>query len=811
MKTSALFFFTLLAYLLGLSESAAQELGNSLTGTVVTTDGKALPFVNVALKESSSQNLITGTVTDGEGFFLLNSAFRGEVILEISSMGYVTFQSQALHLDGTVKRDFGAVKLQEELSSLSEVTVSGMRAQVVFDADKTVVNVEGSPLAEGNTALDVIGRSPGVFVDSDGNINLNGRSGVVVLIDDRQTYMSAADLANFLRAMPAENIKSIEVINNPSSRFDAEGAAGVINLRLKKNDLNGINGNLTAGSRYNGIYAPNLGGSLNLKKGKWTTNSNLNYNEWAQYNDLEILRRFQVEEGISAFDQVARLKLVRKNLFFNGGADYQINTQHSVGINLQASRQDGTEDGLSNTAISNPSNTAIQHLRALNDSHSDNTRYFVNLHYVGELDTLGTKLTSDLDYTLMDAGSLSLLTNRYWTDDLIESGTLGRILTGNEMAYTILTSKVDFTKPLKKGRTLELGVKGSWVKSDNDLQIAKSEEEGGFEPDPNSNQFIYHEQVLAAYGNYKTKVGSKLDLQAGLRTEYSDILGNSVTMNRKNAQQYLDFFPSVSLQQKVTDNYQIGYTINRRITRPNYRLLNPFIFYIDPLTVEQGNPNLTPQYATNLEMNHTIKGMYQVSLGYARTENAFGQIMVQDDETRRTAIQIQNLDVTTNLNLRLIVPVEFAPWYTTNHTLQVSNNTFQSQLGSEMLDVSQVSVMARTQHNLSFSKGWKVEVVGMYLSRNRFGQMVLNPVAWLDAGVTKSFKDDQWSVSLNGSDLLRSQRFTGNILFDQINTDVAQYNNIQAVRLGIRWKFSQGENFRVSQRSGSAEERNRLD
>lgn len=811
MKISTQVFITFFAFLLGLSETAAQSVRNNLTGHVTASEGEALPYTNVALIKKDADAFVTGTITDEEGHFSLEVSFSGEAYLRITSIGYETLETETFKLDGKTQKDFGRINLQEESSMLSEVTVKIARPQVVIEADKTVVNVEGSALAEGNTALDVIGRSPGVFVDADGNINLNGKSGVIVMIDDRQTYMSAGDLANFLRAMPADNIKSIEVINNPSSRFDAEGAAGVINIKLKKNDLNGMNGNLSIGHRYNGLHTPNAGGSINLKKGKWTSNASLNYNEWAQYNDLEILRRFQLEEGVSAFDQDARLKLIRKNVFFNGGLDYQINQNHSVGINLQASRQDGTEDGISHTLISNPTNSDLNNLNANNDGRSDNSRIFGNFHYVGNLDTLGTKISADIDYTRMEAGSSSLLTNRYWLNDQTASGTLDRILTGNEMDYSIYTAKADFTKPFDKGRVLELGVKGSWVKSDNDLQISKSAEEGPFQPDPNSNRFIYHENVLAAYGNYKTKLGEKFGLQAGLRMEYSDILGNSVTMNQRNAQNYLDFFPSVNLQHQVSENYQITYIANRRITRPNYRLLNPFVFYIDPLTVEQGNPGLIPQYSNNFEMNHIIKGTYQISLGYSRTENAFGQIMTQDDESRKTTIQIQNLDVTQNLNLRFILPVEITPWYTTNHTLQVSNNTFQSQLGDEMLDVSQVSMMGRTQHNITLPKGWKLEFVGTYVSRQRYGQMVLNGFGWVDAGFTKSFKDDKWSLSVNGGDIFRTQRFRGNVLFDQINTDIRQYNNVQSVRVGLRWKFSQGENFRVSQRSGSTEERNRLD
>ncbi len=811
MKISTQFFIVSLSFFLGLSELAAQQVNTSITGIVNDDKGQVIPYANVALMEATSDVLLTGAVTDEAGHFLLAVVREGEFYLSISSIGYESFRTEPFDLEHGDQRNFGVLTIKDEAAILGEVTVNAQRTQVVIEADKTVVNVVGTVLAEGNTALDVIGRSPGVFVDSDGNINLNGRSGVSVMLDDRQTYMSATDLANFLRAMPADNIKSIEVINNPSSRFDAEGAAGVINIKLKKNNLNGINGSANLGYRYNGIHAPTVGANLNIKKGKWTTNTSLNYNEWAQYNDLEILRRFQLEEGSSAFDQEARLKLIRKNLSLTGGTDYKINETHSVGINLQASRQDGTEDGLSETLISNPTVTDINNLKAVNDGSSDNTRLFGNFHYVGNLDTLGTKLSADLDFTQMNAGSQSLLSNRYWINDDFLNKDFNRILTENAMNYHIFTAKADYVRPLAKGKEVEMGVKGSWVKSDNELQLFKSEEEAPFTPDQNSNRFIYHENVLAAYGNYKTDLGEKLDLQAGLRLEYSDITGNSVTSKQINSQKYLDYFPSVNLNHKISDSYQITYTGNRRITRPNYRLLNPYVFYIDPLTVEVGNPNLTPQYATNLEMNHTLNGMYQVSLGYSRTQNAFGQIMVQDEETRTTSIQIQNLDVTQNLNLRIIAPVEFAPWYTSNHTLQVSNNTFQSQLGDEMLDVSQISMMARTQHNLTLGKGWKAELVGTYMSRSRYGQMVLNGLAWVDAGITKSFKDDKWGMSINGSDLLRTQRFTGNIRFDQINTDVAQYNNIQSIRVGIRWKFSQGENFKVSQQNGNTEERNRLD
>lgn len=811
MKLHQQLCITLVLFLMGLSHIVvAQDNSSTLSGQIKEANGNGLPYANIALVKADNGELITGAVSDGQGKFTLSTKATGKAMLSVSSIGFVTYTSEEFELEPGLNKNFGTLEIEEELTALDEVTVQSSRPDVIIEADRTIVNIEGTVLAEGNTALDVIGRSPGVYVDADGNINLNGRSGVIVLLDDRQTYMSAEDLTNFLRAMPADNIKSIEVISNPPAKFDAEGAAGVLNIKLKKNTYNGTNGNLQAGNQYNGLWAPFGGATINVKRGKWTTNASLNYNEWARNTDLDILRRFQLENGISNFDQTARLKLIRKNIFFSGVADYQIDVKHSVGINVQASDQNGTEDGNSLTNISNPGSSDINFLEAINDSESGSRRLFTNLHYVGNLDTLGTKLSADVDYTLMEASSLGLLNNQYWINEEDTNISRDRILTGNEMDYSILTAKADFTKPFGKGKTLETGIKGSWVKSDNVLDLQKSEEEEPYTPDPNSNHFIYHENVLAAYASYKSPISEKIDFQLGLRAEYADIKGNSVTSNQVNTQEYLDLFPSFYLSHKVSDKYSINYNVNRRITRPYYRWLNPFVFYIDPLTTEEGNPNLKPQYANNFEMSHVIKGTYQFTLGYSRTSNIFNQVMTQDEETRKSVIRMENYDKGENLSLRMMVPVEIAKWWNTSNMIQLYNSRYKSMLGTEMFDVSQFSYMLRTQHNITLPKGFKMEMVGMYLSPFVEGQFKINGFGWVDAGVTKSFKDDKFSLTVNGTDLLRTQKIKGNINFDKINTDIRQYNNQQGVKVTLRWKFSQGENFKVSERSGSTEERDRL-
>lgn len=810
MKTSTQVFTALFFFFLGMSNLAAKDI-STLTGQVTDEKGESLPFANIALFEAGSEKLLTGTVSDENGKFLIETSKTGQFQLVISSIGFETFRSEPFEIRASIKKDFGSIKVVEEASNLSEVTVRATRPEITIEADKTTVNVEGTVMAEGNTALDVIARSPGIYVDQDNNINLNGRPGVTVMINDRQTYMSSNDLANFLRSMPAENIKSIEIINSPTSRFDAEGAAGIVNIKLKKNNIDGVFGNVSVGGMYNGLLSPNTGVSLNVKKGKWTNTASLNYNQFNFQNELNIDRNFQIDEGVSSFQQDSPITMYNESLFFQGGSDYEINDKHSVGGSIQASKRKEENIGKSLTEISNPGTDDLWFIRSDNDTRVNNNRIFGNLHYVGLLDTLGTRLSADVDFTRMVQDSEALLTNSNWVNDNENQATGDFIRTLNDMDYSIFTAKVDFVKPFGKGRVLETGLKGSWVNSDNNLDLSRADGEGPFIPDPNSNRFIYEENVLAAYASYKSNISEKVSFNAGLRAEHSDITGTSVTLDQVNKQRYLDLFPSVFVQQKISKEYQINYSANRRITRPNYRLLNPFVFYIDPLTTEQGNPNLRPQYAHNFEMNHVLKGAYQFTMGYSMTTDVFQQIFTQDEESRTTTTFTDNLDRAQNWNFRAMVPVEIRPWWNTSNMLQVTRSQWKSMIGDDLLDVAQTNVTMRTQHTFTLPFGLKAELMGMYVGPAQYGQATIKGFGWVDLGFTKPLMKEKLTLTVNGTDLFRSQIINANVQFANIDTQFRQYRNTQGVRLTLRYKFAQGESFRVSNRSGSTEERSRLD
>ena len=811
MKARHFLFLAIFIYLLGISTLAAQSNQSTLLrGTITNQKGEPIPYGNVALL-SPEGVLLEGTVTDEAGVFSISTTKTARVKLVVSSLGYTSYTSEEFELQAGLQKDFGTLVLADEVTGLDEVTVKASRPQIIIEPDKTIVNVEGTVMAEGANALDVLGRSPGVFITSDGSINLNGRTGVTVMINDRPMYMSAADLTSFLRSMSADNIKSIEVITSPSARFDAEGAAGVINIQLKKNTVDGVFGNVMLGGQYNGKAAPNTGLTLNVKKGKWTSNGTVNYNEFVEINDLEIGRNFALESGTSTFLQESRITERSHTPSFTGAANYELRPNQNLGINVQASSTSSNGINDSGTSISNPGQLNTTSFSSINDSGDQTSRLFTNLHYDAKLDTLGGKISADLDFTVMELASDALLKNSYSNGLIPPTQTTDRVLTLNDMYYTILTSKVDWIKPLKGGKVLEAGLKGSWVESDNNLDLSRGIGDGQLQPDPNSNRFIYQENVLAAYTSLKGDFFPKLSYQAGLRMENSDVTGTSKTLNQVNNQKYTNLFPSVFLQHKISDNYQVVYNVNRRITRPNYRLLNPFVYYIDPLTTEKGNPSLRPQYSTNLEMDHVIKGAYQFTLGYSVTEDAFMQVFEQDEEARSSTTFTANFDKTKNFNFQGVVPVELTKWWNSSNLVQVNYNKFKSLLGKDVLDVSQVSYLLRTQHNFILPKGFKFELVGIYLSPQIWGQGEIRSLGWVDAGMTKSLMKDKLSLSINGGDLFRTKWIRAAIDFSDIDTQIRQYRNDQSVRITLRYNFSKGESFRVNSNSGSSEERKRLD
>ena len=424
------------------------------------------------------------------------------------------------------------------------------------------------------------------------------------------------------------------------------------------------------------------------------------------------------------------------------------------------------------------------------------------------MDTLGSSISADLDFVKITHRGESDFFNYY--RDLTSNNPIVRdfLYTNTPNGFDIYSAKVDYTKGFKNSAKFEMGAKMSRVLSDNDSQFYFNNE--GLELDLNrTNHFIYDEDILAAYVNLNHKLSDKFTIQAGLRAENTTSRGESLTTGEINKREYLNFFPSVFLQQEVTENYQINYSYSRRIQRPNYSSLNPFISYRDPYTYIQGNPDLRPQFTHAFGITQTLLKRYSLALNYQLLKDVISELPILVEETATTIYTTGNVDDSQNFSLTAIAPLKLMKNWDTNNTLILSYNEFNTVVDGLQLVNEQFFYMLQTNHNILLPKKFKMELNGVYRGPAASGLYRIAPMGWLNAGLKRSFYNDKLEASVNVNDIFKTNRlmFTTDIGGNVNEFD--QYFRNRIVTFTLRYKFSQGEKFDSRQRSSGPEEVNR--
>ncbi|WP_299826541.1 TonB-dependent receptor [uncultured Pontibacter sp.] len=799
--------YLLFSLFLLLSSNLFAQSEGFLTGAVSDEKQQPAGFVNVAVLDAATDKVVTGAIADMDGNFLIKAPATGKYLLKISGLGYAEFRTPAFEVSGTAfSKDFGKLQVKSDTKVLAEVQVQTMRPTVTTHPDKMVVSVEGTALSSGSTAYEVLEKSPGVWIDQDGNIQLNGKAGVQVMINGKQSFLSGKELQNLLQGMTAETIKDLEIITNPSSKYDAEGASGIININLKKAQVTGINGNAYATYQYNNLSTYTTGGELHHKTGKWSSFGSIDLARRMTYRDAEMARIFVDKNGNkSKFDQTAYEESERLQPSLRLGTDYDLNDRHSIGLMARINFGENSGSFASQSYLRNGKDEYIVADNIMEEEYSNST---FNLHYLGKLDTLGTTLSADLDYVNISADNFTQNNNIFERLDRSEPTAYEYLQNDNPVAYKIYAAKVDFSKKLGKAK-LELGAKGSYVKSDNELQFYVLSD-GRRVPDPKrSNHFIYEENIYAAYANISAPLNDKFTLQAGLRAEHTASTGLLVTKNEENKRDYLDLFPSIFLQQKVSDNYQIGYKYSRRINRPNYQALNPFIFYIDPYTSAVGNPDLKPQYVNSFEMTHTLKQQYNLILGYAHTIDYMAEIPEQFPEDNTTVFQQQNVKDLKSATATLVAPVTISNKWQMSNNIMAMYQEFTTFSKSELIVKDQLTAIVQNNHSIMLPNNLKLEVNAGYQSPAVYGLYEIKDQWWLDAGVKRNFLNDKLTLALNVTDIFRSRLMEIETNLNGNVNAIDQYRGARSLRLNLRYNFNKGTKFEAKKRNVNLEELNR--
>ena len=778
---------------LQLSQAQTKIAGSKLSGTVLDQEEKALDFATISLLRTRDSSLVRTAVSDLEGKFMIQDIPAGDYILSISMVGFVRKVTESFSInEANPVKIFAPIQVAKDSKMLGEVTIRAIKPFVERKLDRMVVNVENSINSSGSTALEVLQTAPGVSLDQNDNIAMQGKQGVLVMIDGKQTYMSNADVANMLRNMPASQIETIELITNPSSKYDAAGNSGIINIKTKKSSTVGTNGTFSAGAGYGDNYRANSGISLNHRNKGINLFGTYNFASMDRGQYMIIDREVSNSNVKTFFGQEGGFLRKNDNNNFKAGIDFFLNKNNTIGVLVNGFHNAGNELYNNTTLIGSSFSKPDSSVIAINDGNSRYRSMAYNLNYKSVLDTSGKELSVDLDYSRYNGNERTLYDNHFINFNGPDKNPTF-IKNSTPSLINIKAVKLDYTMPLNKTMKFEAGLKSSIVETDNDFRFEQLN--GGiWENDiRRSNQFVYNENVNAAYMNLNKQFKSA-SIQIGFRAEQTNSKGNSVTTGKKVDRNYLDLFPSIFLNQSVSKDHDLGLSYSRRIDRPGYDALNPFIFFLDQYTYNQGNPFLNPQYTNNFEFSYNYKKTYNISMNYSLTNDVIAEVLLPDTAKKALFQTNENLDKQINYGLTMNAPVSLSKWWSSSNTVMLFYLGFRApDLRGQELNNGKVAWQFNSQHKLIISKTLSAEILADYRSALQYSTLNISAQYGIDLGISKSLMNKRMSIKFALSDAFDTRKQNITSAYSGLNYNLMQKNETRIGRVSLSYRFGKSE------------------
>ncbi len=805
MKTLHLYLILLNAFLV--YDSGAQT-PSRVNGRIIDKNKKPLEYVNVMLLKSADSSLVKGSISNNNGEFEIDNIIAGNYLVMLSQLGYEKLYTQPFELVAGASQNLNDLNLKDNVTVLKGVDVVAKKSFIERHTDKTVVNVENSIVDAGSTALEVLQKSPGVTVDNNDNISLKGKSGVLILIDGKPTYLANDDLAVMLKSMASDQVNRIEIMTTPPARYEASGNAGVINIVLRKDKRMGANGSIR-GSFGQG-KRPDAGGGINLNYRQNKTNVFGNYDyDWRKsVEDLFIKRNFR-QNGIisSVFTSNSDIEFIGKTHRYKIGVDYDINDKNTFGVIFNGMNSENSHYGANTTRISNGENVVQSDAITVNNSNGEWYDYFANVNWLHKFDTVGTRLTVDLDYSNFHANRLQRFNSSakdYNTSTILDE----ELKNDNRSEVEIKSVKADFEHPFSEKTKIEAGIKSSFVITDNIVDYYNIIDQMEVPDTTKSNHFKYTENINAGYVSLNTKF-KKLGIQIGLRAEQTLATGEQITIDSTFKRDYLKLFPTVYLEHGLGKDHQLNFSFSRRYNRPSYQDLNPFRYYVDKYTYHQGNSLLEPQYSYNFELTETYKSMYSITFNYSITNDVITQITRQVDSTFTTYLTRENLNTLENYGVSLSVPIQVAKWWNSNNYFNVYMNHYEGFFEGGKLDKKSTSLSMHTNQSFLLPAGFSLELTGWYQSEHYYGIIKVEPMWSISTGIEKKFLSERASVKVLVNDIFYKSSFRGTTNYLNQDFEINSADDTRFVRIFASYRFGKKTVQQARRRSTGAEEERR--
>lgn len=761
---------------------------SSVQGYVLDKQGEPLPFANVVLFSALDSTFLKGEVARQDGGFTFINLAYGEYFCQVSMVGLSARNTPPFLIDGQSSDvDLGVISLSEN-NELQEVEIVAEKAMIEVRADKVVFNVGSTPSASGTNGLELLAKAPGVTVDMDNNISLLGKGGVQIYINGRPSRLSGDDLAALLQNMNSDNIESVEIISNPSSKYEAEGDAGIINIILKKNVATGLNGNVTSSFQQGRFLRYNNGLSLNYGSEKFSIYAAVSRSAQDIQDDFKDVKK---QNG---FELDLNSEEVRSRIGYNvsAGIDYTISKKHSVGFNGSAVLNDARNRLESTTGIATSGNATEQLL--VSKTHQDETsnNYNFNLNYRWNINE-NSKFSADVSAGQFIKSGFTNQPNTFFEPDGTSIIQVSNSAFNTDTDIDIYTILGDYEYAWDNVK-LSTGVRYASIRTENRFAFYEVINEEQI-PDPSrSNDFTYTEGVAAWYGILDAGIGKFLKLNAGLRVEHTNSRGQLFSEMQIDdtdvKREYTDWFPNVGLSFNDDKNHALSISVGRRISRPNYRNLNPFESPLSELLAWKGNPFLRPAYTMNYQLVYAFKRKLTLSLSYSETTEFVANIFEASGEQSNVIIP-RNMTNFNRYSVAVTYPMQVTKFWEFVITGNGGHSIYSGNLEGTVIDIEATTWNFRIQNNIKLP--WEVLLDISYHHSSNWvwrGSIDVRGNFDFNFGLRKDFLDDRLQVRITGNDVFRT---TNNYFYwgeyGGIAIDGVRTFDTQRFGAGVTWKF----------------------
>lgn len=781
-----------------------------INGNIVDTTNSPIQFCTIALMNTSDSSIVKGNVTNENGEYVFENIKSGKYYIRISSIEYSTNNVMPFTFDSLSNHIIPTIIVKPKNINLNEVSIVATKKTIEMKDGMMIMNVENSPLTSGNTVLDLIKKIPGVFIDNQNNIILSGKGSVRIMINGQLQRISNDQLISILMGMNAELVSKIEIMRNPPVKYDSEGSGGLINILTKKTKIMGLSGSINSNINKGNYYRGSVDCNIDYKLNKVVIFSNFGYGNRIFNTDYKFNQTVNKSDSITLLNQNGIQKTTQQLYHYSIGTDYYLNKNNTIGFLVSGGLTSAPVSNISRNDI-NGYNTYPYNYTTSSTQLSDNfSNPNFNINAEHKFDTLGSSLNFSADYSDFKEAKNKLNENLFYNQNNIISQTEKTFKSNTNSRFQLFTQKLDYTKKFKKGISIESGLKNTIIQNRNNYLFEnKNIVTGNFENDYNiSNNYKYLENIYAGYLNFK-KEYKIISFQLGSRFEKTIVEAsdeNSFRLNRN----YFNFFPNISFDYHKSDKHNLQLSMSKRIDRPSYNDLNPFISYDDYFTASKGNPLLIPQINYNASLTYVYNQTIYNTVGYTINKNNIINIDLKLDSTNLVTNTMKNIDSYAVFYYSLYIQKELYSWWNTSLSSDIYTQTFKGNVNNTSFNRTTIAYQAVLNNDFLLYKKFKLMINGYYFSPSIYGTTKSTNFGWVDVGLKKSYIKDKLTFNLTLSDIFHTNNYSTTIQFQNQNNYYKGVKDTRRVSLSVIYKFGKLKiNSRQLQSNDS--EKSRLD